>query len=137
MVEILFSKVNVLIRRANSTIYRCPLNYKYFNFFSCDSSSISRNVGLSVCLSVGRSVGRSVPISFFGVFGVLRAVFSSPLLPNHTRLMLSCIRDSPLPLPSTLPLLPNTRDFSRFVYPALFFHHFCRKQFFSFGLFCT
>ena len=29
-------------------------------FFSCDSSSISHNVGRSVCLSVGRSVGRSV-----------------------------------------------------------------------------
>ena len=78
--------------------------------------SLCRSVGLSV----GRSVGRSVCLSPLCFFGVLRAVFSSPLLPNHTRLMLSCIRDSPLPLPSTLPLLPNTRDFSRFVYPALF-----------------
>ena len=49
---------------------------------------------------------------------------SSLLLPNHTRLMLSRIRDSPLPLPSTLLLLPNTRDFSRFVYPALFYMRF-------------
>ena len=32
-------------------------------FFSCDSSSISRNVGLSVGLSVGRSVGRLVSLS--------------------------------------------------------------------------
>ena len=67
---------------------------------------------------VGWSVGWS-PISFFGI---LRVVFLSSLLPNHTQLMLSCIRDSPLPLSSILPLLPNTRDFSRFVYPALFIY---------------
>ena len=30
------------------------------DIFSCDSSSIGRNVGLSVGLSVGRSVGLSV-----------------------------------------------------------------------------
>ena len=70
-------------------------------------------------MSVGRSVCRS-RLCVFGVFGTLRAVFSSLLLPNHMRLMPSCIRDPPLPLPSTLLLLPNTRDLCRFVYPALF-----------------
>ena len=36
------------------------LLYNRNNIFSCDSSSISRNVGLSVGRSVGRSVGLSV-----------------------------------------------------------------------------
>ena len=44
----------------------------------------------SVGRSVGWSVGRSVTHLFF--FGVFRAVFAPLLLPNHTRLILPCIR---------------------------------------------
>ena len=72
---------------------------------------------MSVRWSVCRSVCWS-RLCFFGVFGTWRAVFASLLL--LTCLMLSCVRHSPLPLPSTSLPLPNLRDWCRFVYPALF-----------------
>ena len=72
----------------------------------------------SLCLSVGWSVGWLVNLSILRSFGpshlyfsgILLAVFASPLLPNHMWLLLSCIQHPPLPLPSRLPLLPNTSD---------------------------
>ena len=87
---------------------RCPL------FSHGLPDSISHCVSRLVCLLVGLS-----PVYFFGIFGVLRAVLSSPLLPNHMRLIPLCIQDSPLPLPSTLLLLPNTVNLCRL--SALFF----------------
>ena len=72
---------------------------------------------MSVRRSVRRSVGPSVPLL---IFRHLRAVFALLLLPNHMKLMLSCIQDLLLPLPPTLPPLPNRTRRCRFVYPALF-----------------
>ena len=75
----------------------------------------------ALCRSVGRSVRRSVHRSItLLIFWHLRAVFASLLLPNHMKLMLSCIQDLLLPLPPTLPPLPNRTRRCRFVYPALF-----------------
>merc|ERR1712228_253280 len=67
--------------------------------------------------TVGRSVGRSVPRL---LFRRLRAVFASPVLPNHMELMLSCIRHPPAHL-ITAPAQPHATD--AVVYTALFSHN--------------
>ena len=77
--------------------------------------SICHCVGPLVYRSVSQSVGGSVgqyPICFFSIFGVMRAVFASLLLPNHKQLLQPCIWHPPLPLPSTLLPLPNIRDYA-------------------------
>ena len=54
------------------------------------------------------------------IFGILQTVFTSPLLPNHMRLLPSYIRHPPLSLSSRLPLLPNHHNFCCHVYGLVF-----------------